>query len=371
MILDNKPYTFDRVTRIIIVISVCVGSIIILQYLSPVLIPFAIAGLLAYLINPLVVLIKSKIKYNVLAVALAILLVISVFSLIGWIVLPIILKQFISMGQLLSQLIINSNLAKQAAERLPENIWKITKEFLSESNAVTLFQTENFWIITKDVIAKVIPGMLDFIGNTKRLLLSITGMAIIMLYLVFLLLDFQRLRENWSMILPPMYRETVTDFINDFNMGMKRYFRGQALIASTVGVLFAIGFTIIGLPMGIVVGLFIGLLNMVPYLQIIGIIPAYILGVLLALQTGGSFLGAIGLVTIVFIVVQSFQDYFLVPKIMGKVTGLHPWMILLSLSIWGRMLGFFGLIIALPMTALLLAYYRRFILKPAITVQNK
>jgi predicted PurR-regulated permease PerM len=109
------------------------------------------------------------------------------------------------------------------------------------------------------------------------------------------------------------------------------------------------------------VGLLLGLLNMVPYLQIIGMIPAMLLALFHAVETGTSVWLVLGLVGLVFAVVQVIQDAVLVPRIMGKVTGLNPAMILLSLSIWGKLLGLLGLIIALPMTCLLLVYYRRFI----------
>jgi predicted PurR-regulated permease PerM len=113
--------------------------------------------------------------------------------------------------------------------------------------------------------------------------------------------------------------------------------------------------------LGILLGLFIGLLNMVPYLQIIGLIPAFLLALIHALEMGGDFWMILSLTGLVFAVVQIIQDAILVPKIMGRVTGLSPAMILLSLSIWGKLLGVFGLLIALPMTCLLLAYYRRFL----------
>ena len=111
--------------------------------------------------------------------------------------------------------------------------------------------------------------------------------------------------------------------------------------------------------MAILLGLFIGLLNMVPYLQMIGIIPAVLLALVHALETGTNFWMVLGLTGLVFAVAQIVQDAFLVPKIMGDVTGLSPAAILLSLSIWGKLLGIFGLLIALPMTCLLLAYYQR------------
>jgi predicted PurR-regulated permease PerM len=115
--------------------------------------------------------------------------------------------------------------------------------------------------------------------------------------------------------------------------------------------------------MAIGLGLFIGLLNMVPYLQLVGFIPTILLAVVKAVDTGESFwvimLGAL----IVFAVVQAIQDTILTPKIMGKVMGLNSAIILLSLSIWWSLLGIMGMIIALPMTTLLITYYQRYIIK--------
>jgi predicted PurR-regulated permease PerM len=102
---------------------------------------------------------------------------------------------------------------------------------------------------------------------------------------------------------------------------------------------------------------------MVPYAQTLGIIPTIILGLLKANDTGQSF-WIIALMTFaVFCVVQAIQDLILVPKIMGKTMGLKPAIILLSLSIWGTLLGIVGFIIALPLTTLAWSYYKRYVLK--------
>ncbi|MEJ2284947.1 MAG: AI-2E family transporter, partial [Desulfobacterales bacterium] len=119
-------------------------------------------------------------------------------------------------------------------------------------------------------------------------------------------------------------------------------------------------------PLGIVLGLFVGLLNMVPYLQIIGLIPAGLLAVMHAVQSGLNVWTVLALTGLVFVVVQVIQDVILVPRIMGKVTGLNPAMMMLSLSVWGKLLGLLGMIIALPVTYLLLVYYRRLIQTPPI-----
>jgi len=100
---------------------------------------------------------------------------------------------------------------------------------------------------------------------------------------------------------------------------------------------------------------------MVPYLQLVGLVPAFILALFYSLETGTSLWVSLGMTGLVVFVVQVIQDTVLVPRIMGRVTGLNPVMILLSLSIWGKLLGLLGLLMAIPMTCLILAYYHRLI----------
>ena len=107
--------------------------------------------------------------------------------------------------------------------------------------------------------------------------------------------------------------------------------------------------------------LFIGVLNMVPYLQVIGFLPTILLAILKAADTGGDFWVILASATAVFVVVQIIQDGLIVPRVMGRITGLNPAIILLSLSIWGSLMGMLGMIIALPLTTLMLSYYQRYI----------
>ena len=132
-----------------------------------------------------------------------------------------------------------------------------------------------------------------------------------------------------------------------------------------MGVLFAIGFTIIGFPMGIGMGILIGILNLVPYLHTFALIPAALLALLKAADTGQNFWLVFLSAIIVFIVVQLICDTIVTPKIMGKAMGLNPAILLLSLSVWGVLLGFIGLIVALPLTTLIIAYWQRYVTKEA------
>ncbi len=182
-----------------------------------------------------------------------------------------------------------------------------------------------------------------------------------LLYLIFLMIDLPNIRKKVPGLIPSKYRMQVMTLLKDMDRNMNAYFRGQALVATCVGILFAIGFTIIGMPMGIAMGLIIGVLNMVPYMQALGIPPCIILCLIQSAQTGQPVWMTLLFMALVFIVVQSIQDLVLTPKIMGNVTGMSPAAILLSLSIWGALFGVIGMIIALPMTTLIVSYYKHYI----------
>jgi len=214
-----------------------------------------------------------------------------------------------------------------------------------------------------DLINKAASGAWSVVGGTMSVIFSIVSWLIVLLYMFFILLDFNKLSRGFKAAIPAKYRRMALRIFGDVADTMSRYFRGQAAVSFFVGVIFAIEFYIIGLPMAIAFGMFVGLLNMVPYLQLIGFIPAILLAIVKAADTGQSFWLIMLMLIIVFCVVQLIQDTFLTPKIMGKVMGLNAAIILLSLSIWGSLLGMLGMIIALPLTTLLLTYYQRYVIK--------
>ncbi len=215
------------------------------------------------------------------------------------------------------------------------------------------------------IIENALTTTWSVITGSISVIIGIFSWFIVVLYVVFIMLDYDRLSNLFHHMVPPKYRRTVSSIGNDIKRSMNHYFRGQALVAFIVGILFSIGFLIIGLPMAVVLGMFIGLLNMVPYLQLISIIPTTLLCLVYAAGGGGDFWTIFWESIAVYAIVQMIQDFFLTPKIMGKAMGLNPALILLSLSIWGTLLGLIGLIIALPLTTLLLAYYNRYIIKRA------
>lgn len=362
MILDNRPYSFDRVIRMALGAGLIWGLITVLGYLSDVLIPFAVALLLAYILNPLVVWLERFVRMRSVAIGLTLLLFVTVIIVASWIVIPLVTREITHMGRLLSELVTNSRLAAAAAARLPPDVWQTMREYFAMPEVQNFFRTDSFLAMAQGVLRKALPGIMGIISGTYSLVMALVVPGIILLYLIFLLMDFHKVRLVWKELIPPQYRSGVVMFVEEFDQAMNRYFRGQMTIAGILAVIFSTGFYLVGLPLGILLGLFVGLLNLVPYLQLLGVIPAVLLGAIHALETGQSFWIVMGMTGLVFLVAQIIQDAVLIPRIMGKALGLSPAVMLLSLSIWGKLLGMLGLLIALPMTCLVLAYYRRLIL---------
>lgn len=357
----SRGDTLDRVIRLAVTAGIVAGGIWLLGFLSDVLIPFAVAVLMAYIINPLVVAIEARIKNRNGAVLAALALVIVALLILTAIVVPLIAIELTHMGKVVTELVSNSSLTKRAAERLPPNIWEAVKDLFSRSEVKAYLQPDGLITLGQTIGHRILPGLWSAIRSTGNTLAALMGLVMILLYLIFVLFDYQRLRNEWQGFIPPAYRQPVLSFLQDFEAGMHRYFRAQALVAALVGLLHAVGFSLIGLPLAIVMGLFIGVLNMIPYMQILGIIPAFLLASVHGIESDTNVWVILALTAAVFVVVQLIQDLILVPRIMGKMSGLSPAMILLSLSIWGKLLGVFGLLIAIPMTCLLIAWYTRYL----------
>lgn len=354
--MERKKITFDSFIRGIILGAIIIGILILLKRLSSVLLPFFIAWLIAYLIYPLVTFFqyKLKLKNRIVSIFCALLTLSIIGATLFYLLVPPMLQEFGRVKDLLVQYfsggVYNGNVPRTLSDFLRENI---DVQFITE-----LFNKENLLEALKDGV----PRLWALLADSIDLLFSIFTVFIILLYVIFILMDYESIAEGWTHLVPTKYRSFVVGMLNDIKDGMNRYFRGQAFVALCVGILFSIGFLIIDFPLAIGLGLFIGALNMVPYLQIIGFVPTIILAILKAADTGGNFWVIIASATAVFIVVQAIQDGFIVPRVMGKITGLNPAIILLSLSIWGSLMGMLGMIIALPLTTLMLSYYQRFII---------
>lgn len=351
----DKKITFDSFIRGILGGAVIIGILYLFNRLSGVLLPFFIAWLIAYMIYPLVKFFqyKLKLKSRVISIFCALFVVIGIGTLAFVLLVPPMISEFGKLKDLLTTYFIEGS---QTAA-IPGTVSHFVKEYVDMHWLSNMLNEENIM----NTIKEAVPRLWTMLAQSINFMFSIFASFIILLYLFFILLDYESIAEGWIHLLPQKYRKFTSGLVQDVQEGMNKYFRGQAFVALCVGILFSIGFLIIDFPLAIGLGLFIGALNMVPYLQLIGFVPTALLALLKAADTGENFWLIMISAIIVFCVVQIIQDGFIVPKVMGKITGLNPAIILLSLSIWGSLMGILGMIIALPLTTLMLSYYQRFI----------
>ena len=353
----EKKITFDSFIRSVTLILLIVGIGWLLNRLSSVLLPFFVAWLLAYMLYPLVRFLQYRCRLHnrVVSIFVALFLVLGTITGAMFLVIPPVIDDITTLSEYIAPV------AQQylGESGIADNLERFVNNFVNENNIVKLIQQDNFM----DALQSGLAQAWELVYQAVGFLVGIFVVFVVFLYMFFILLDYEKLSEGWVKLIPASKRDFFVGLISDVEHGMNSYFRGQALIAFLVGVLFSIGFLIIDFPLAIGLGMFIGLLNMVPYLQLIGIIPTVILALMKSIETGQSFWVILLMAMVVFAVVQTIQDMVLTPRIMGHVMGLNPAVILLSLSVWGSLLGFIGLIIALPLTTLCLSYYKRFILR--------
>ena len=355
---NNDVSIISRATviRSIITIVVLVALYLLIRRLSGVLLPFLISFVVAYMLAPIVNFFqhKCRLKSRVLSVVITILLVVGILTGAVAAIVPAISRQATSLSQSVKTYVSQWDGSEYFSPRVNEHI----EQIIQSLDIKTLLQSEE----VQQGIKKVIPILGDWISSGVNAILSLAVVFVCLMYIIFLLIDYEKISTNWHKYLPERFRDSIVMLMGDLDRNMNAYFRGQALVAAINGILFAIGFQIIGLPMGIGLGIMIGILNLVPYMQILGAFPAVLLGLIQAAETARPLWVVLLCIAAVFVFVQIVENMVLVPTIMGNVTGMGPAWILLSLSVWGSLLGFVGMIIALPVTTLLVSYYKRFVL---------
>ena len=351
----EKDITFDRFVRILGCVLLVGGVLYTVNYLSSVLLPFFIAWLLAYLLYPMVKFVQYKmhVPTRALSIIVTLIFVLAVIGGVFYLIIPPMLEQFEKLGDVASQYIRQSTNG--------ESFQAVVQQWLHENKEAieSVFKRKD----VTDAIKSAMPKLFNMLGETANIIISIVASLITLLYMFFILLDYEYLTTNWIKIFPKKVRPFWQSLMQDVEKELNSYIRGQSLVALTMGILFCIGFTIIDFPMAIGLGILIGIMDLVPYLHTFALIPTAFLALLKAADTGQNFWVILASAVAVFCIVQIIIDMVVTPRIMGKAMGLNPAILLLALSVWGTLLGFIGLIVALPLTTILIAYYQRYVTK--------
>jgi len=363
---DEIYWNSDRKMHLLFVAFGFAVFFALLYYLSDVLTPFVVAFLLAYILDPLVNILQKKIKRRWVAAILVLLIVLVVCVGAAFVFIPMMIDQGVNLGSLLQKYAYNSAWKETLMKYLPHEFFEKIQYIWEEKDfdpVLNQLQNMDLLKILQSILGKILPGAAGVFSGVGRVLVWFIGIFMVALCLVLMLMDFENMKKSLARQIPHAYSEKVLQFFSSFDSIMSKYFRAQTSIAAIVGVLFAISFNIMGLPMGLPFGLFIGVLNMVPYMQIASIPIAAFLGLIYSLETGIPFWQVVLIITAIYGGIQVLQDMVITPKIMGGVLGLSPILILMSLAIWGKLLGFLGFVLAIPFTCIAIATYKSYLVR--------
>ena len=381
-------------------------------FLQPVLIPLIVAGIVAYVLDPVVRLLQKRGLSRLWSVVTVFAAILAFIALLVIALIPAVdqgrglLKKTFSKPTTEQQAIVESktideeaNTDQEQNKRLAGTLaaelvkmrqrhqdnpigWMLTEvddqgnpvtENSGEPNAMKSLTNSRAGRMLFEYKGVIIKTGREWIsaGSTKILgfLGLVLGMIMVPVYLFFFLKDSSSIREHWHDYVPlknSQFKTELVETLQEINGYLVSFFRGQVLVAAIDGFLVGTALTLFGLPYGFLIGIFMAILGVVPYIgSILCLIPACIIGYLHAQGSspfGMSPAAYVGCVIAIFVVVQQINSLVTAPKIVGDSVGLHPLTVIFSMLFWSLLLGgFVGALLAVPLTAAVKVLFRRYI----------
>jgi len=323
----------EKTRRLLLVIIALLLGMYFLYTVRIVLPLFILAFVLAYLLNPLVTSLEKRGFARSLAILIIYVSVLGVIFLGAAYVFPIIAKEIDKFSQMLPALVMQ---IQEALNSFYENYQRVQiPESLRQVIDDTINSIEQFLIASLDAVAEKALGILS-------------GLIIILISPIlafYILKDKTHLGERIMELFPIAFRRELSNLWQEIDRVLTKFIRGHLLIAFLVGLMMAIGFSIIGLPFAILLGIIVGIFDLIPYFgPILGILPAIVIA-LLEYPVKAVY------VLLLMILVQQIETNILSPKILGESVGLHPLTVIFVVLAGGHLFGLLGLLLAVPFTA--------------------
>lgn len=354
----REQFTFDKTARTIFFILFVIAITMMIRSIWSVVLPFVLAGIFAYVLLPFVKFVqyKLRVKNRIVSVVIVFIVVLSIISTTIILLIPSVKEEINKTIDILSRYDTSGSILEMF---IPKNINKYINSLNFNALIHENLTTENIVNGTKEILNQLNNVVSGTISAFSWGLVFLIGIV----YFIFILVDFEKLVKGFVNLMPQNIKPICKNILKETDYYMNSYFRGQAVIALCVALLLSVGLNIIGLPMATVIGILIGVLNFVPYMQIFGFIPLGLMCILMSVQKGENVFWCLFLGYGVMAIVQILQDTVITPSIMGKKMNMRPSLILFSISIWGYLLGFFGMLVALPLTMTIYSVYMKYILK--------
>ncbi len=360
--LWQKKILWSALTALAIAVigAVAVGVVwginVVLSFLQPLLIPVAIAGILSFLLKPLVDRFKSwNLRPSV-----------AIFAVFASVFLPIALFGLWAVPEIYSQ---SADFAGKLPTYFDQSYNAVSDQTQRLVNRLDIQNTEPYVAPIREWFRKQAPALplkiwsfvTSWVKGAWGMAGFVLGMFLVPVYLYYFLINAESISAHWGEYLPlraSAFRNEVVDCLTEINSYLIAFFRGQILVTMVDGVLIGLGLSLIGVHFALLIGLMVAILQLIPYL---GALLCWIPAVLIAFAQWHDFLHP-ALVTLVFFLVFQFEGFYLAPKIIGNAVGLHPMTIIVSVVLWSLIIGgLLGALLAVPLTATLKVLLRRYV----------
>ena len=336
-------------TRLAAWLGVALVAALVFWLLAPVMAPFVVAAVMAYVLHPLVLRLEG-IARGRLPRALAVLMVeiLAILALLGIFLLlvPILVREWPLLQQQLPLLLDRmADVINPLLNQLGLNVSLDLRDLKNQLVAYLSANREDWWA--------PLMSSLKVGGSAAMALMGYVVLVPVALF--YMLNDWTRMVNSVIQLVPPAWRGTFDGFMQESDLVLGEYLRGQLLVMLALAVFYAVGLRLFGLDLALPIGVFTGLAVFVPYL-------GFGLGLMLALLAGllqFASAQALVMVAVVFGLGQLIESFVLTPRLVGERIGLHPLSVILALMAFGQLLGFVGVLIALPASAVLLVGLRR------------
>ncbi|MBT3237124.1 MAG: AI-2E family transporter [Bdellovibrionales bacterium] len=330
------------VNTILIVICLLVVSAIGLWGLGSALVPLLASFAISYLLFPLVKRLESKgIKRSYALPALF-----STLLIIAGLILALVLPSLISDTQaFLKELPASSSKAMQKIETITSNFGY---EVDLSKDSVSSYIKSHISEISGGLLKGVTEGLKSSFSGLAKWLIAILNLFLFPLFFFYVISDYEKISEEFKSFIPKSIQPKLSHYFDLSNQVMSGYIRGQLMVALALGALYALGLSMVGLRFGILIGLFSGLISIIPYA---GFSVGFLTAIIIALANYSG-LGLLVGISAVFIIVQALEGVLITPKLVGNKVGLSSLATMLALIIGGNLLGLIGMLIAIPVAAI-------------------
>lgn len=317
---------------------------VLLKELKDVVIPLLISFLLAYLLDPVIDRLEERRIPRTLGVVILLLGVLSAVTLFSIFVIPLVIKEF-------------STFARKVPEyvsRIKESVIPWVEATFNVDLPSSLTElADRFGYSLRELAQEAIKPLTGMAGlavmGAYRVLVVLLTLILIPFFTFFFLRDFDKIAAVVLSLIPHRHRVWATNTYQDVDKALSGWIRGQLLVMLILGTLYSMGYVMVGIPLGLVIGMLTGLMAFIPYL---GASIGFLLALLMALLDWQGIGRVVGVMS-VFGVVQFLDGFFITPNVLGHQTGMSPAVVVLALMVFGKLFGFVGVLLAVPMAAVM------------------